>query len=283
VWRLSTRHEVVRPGELPELWTVWSFPIAVLLTGAVVLMVPVTWFYGIWTLLHLPGESVVSSSFDTLVHVVNGSWWRAVPGVALGIGGIVLARRGRLGEASLLTAVCVYAVTGALGGLLPPGMLRARTPEAIAAVTSWLAIALLVVLLLAGRLTRQRLVGLLTVLLVGGLYTYRNTLDDPVSAILGYAGLGMALFGLIWQALTGAHFTRAGSRRFPEPTRIFAYLANTLFAFAIVAFVATTRVQLGLALSDLDATGDAALGTPLLIAATVLGLWYGFGAEESSD
>ncbi len=104
-----------------------------------------------------------------------------------------------------------------------------------------------------------------------------------MSAILGYAGLGVALFGLIWQALTGAHFTREGSRRFPEPTRIFAYLANTLFAFAIVAFVAATRVQLGLALSDLDATGDSALGTPLLIAATVLGLWYGFGAEESSD
>ena len=283
VWRLSPRHEVVRPGELPELWTAWSFPVAMLLTGIVVLMVPVTWFYGIWTLLHLPGESVVSTSFDAVWQVVNSSGWRAVPGVGLGIGGIVLARRGRLGEASLLAAVCVYAVTGALGGLLPPGMSRARTPEAIAAVTSWLAIALLVVLFLARRLTRQRLVGLLTVLLVGGLYTYRNALDDPVSAILGYAGLGVALFGLIWQALTGAHFTREGSRRFPEPTRIFAYLANTLFAFAIVAFVAATRVQLGLALSDLDATGDSALGTPLLIAATVLGLWYGFGAEESSD
>jgi hypothetical protein len=283
VWRLSPRPDVVRPGELPELWTAWSFPIAVLLTGIVVLMVPVTWLYGIWTLLHLPGEAIVSADFDAVWNAVNSSWWRAVPGAGMGIGAIVLARRGRLGEASLLAAVCVYAVSGAVGWLFPPGMVRARTPEAIATVTSWLAIALVVVLFLARRLTRQRLVGLLTVLLVGGLYTYRNALDDPVSAILGYAGLGIALFGLIWQALTGAHFTREGSRRFPEPTRIFAYLANTLFAFAIVAFVATTRVQLGLALSDLDATGDAALGTPLLIAATVLGLWYGFGAEESSD
>jgi hypothetical protein len=142
----------------------------------------------------------------------------------------------------------------------------------------------LIVSFLARRLTRQRLVGLLTVLLVGGLYTYRNALDDPVSAILGYAGLGIALFGLIWQAITGAGFTRKGSKRFPEPTRIFAYLANTLFAFAVVAFVSTTRVQVGgIALADLESTGDAALGTPLLLAATVLGLWYGFGAEEHGE
>ena len=281
LWRLSPRPEVVRPGELPELWTAWSFPVAVLLTAGVVLLVPISWVYSFWMLLHLPGQSVVTAVFDAL-QVVTSSWWRVVPGAALGIGGVVLARRGRIGEASLLGAVCVYMVTGALGTLLPPGMLRARTPDAIAEVTSWVAIVALVVLLAARRLTRQRTVGLLTVLLVGGLYTYRNTLDDPVSAILGYAGLGVALFGLVWQAITGAHFTREGSKRFPEPTRIFAYLANTLFAFAIVAFVANTRVQVGgIALSDLESTGDVALGTPLLIAATVLGLWYGFGAEES--
>jgi hypothetical protein len=283
VWRLSPHPEVVRPGELPELWTAWSFPVAMLLTGVVVLMVPVTWFYGIWLFLHLPGQSVVSTSFDAVWHAVNSSWWRAIPGAGMGVGAVVLARRGRVGEASLLAAVCVYAVTGAAAGWLPPGMVQARTPDAIAEVTSWLAIAALVVLFAARRLTRQRTVGLLTVLLVGGLYTYRNVLDDPVSAILGYAGLGVVLFGLVWQAITGAHFTREGSSGFPEPTRIFAYLANTFFAFTIVAFVATTRVQLGLALSDLGSSGDSALGTPLLIAATVLGLWYGFGAEESSD
>ena len=280
MWGLSPHPEVVRPGELPELWTAWSFPVAVLLTGAVVLLVPISWIYSFWMLFHLPGQSVVTAIFDGL-QVVSSSWWRAIPGAALGIGGIVLARRGRVGEASLLAAVCVYMVTGAIGTVLPPGMLRARTPDAIAAITSWLAIVVLIVLYVARRLTRQRLVGLLTVLLVGGLYTYRNTLDDPVSAIFGYAGLGIALFGLVWQAITGAHFTREGSKRFPEPTRIFAYLANTLFAFAVVAFVSTTRVQVGgIALSDLEATGDAALGTPLLLAATVLGLWYGFGAEE---
>jgi len=88
----------------------------------------------------------------------------------------------------------------------------------------------------------------------------------------------------VWQALTGAAFTRSGSRRFPEPTRIFAYLANTLFAFGVVAFVSASRFPVGfVSLSDLDATGDAALGTPLLLAATVLGLWYGFGAEETTQ
>ncbi len=282
VWRLSPRPEVARPGDLPELWTAWSFPVAVALVGAVVLAVPITTLYYVSITFHLPGESAVAWLYGG-IGAVSSTWWRAVPGVALGVGAIVLARRGRIGEASLLAAVCVFSVTGALSTILPPGMLRARTPDSIAAITSWLAIVVLVVLFLARRLTRRRLVGLLTVLLVGGLYTYRDALDDPVSAIFGYAGLGIALFGLMWQAITGAGFTRTGSTRFPEPTRIFAYLANTLFAFAVVAFVSTTRVQVGaVTLSDLEATGDAALGTPLLLAATVLGLWYGFGAEESS-
>jgi hypothetical protein len=89
---------------------------------------------------------------------------------------------------------------------------------------------------------------------------------------------------LVWQGLTGAGFTRAGSKRLPQETRVLAYLANTLFAFCIVAFVAASRSSAGtLSLVDLDATGDSALGTPLLLAATVLGLWYGFGARERRE
>jgi hypothetical protein len=283
VWRLSPKRDVERPGNLPELWTAWSFPVAVALVGVVVLSVPITTAYLFWITYHLPGEPAMVWLFGG-VQALSSPWWRVVPGTALGIAAVVLARRGRVGEASLLATVCVVTVAGAIGSVLPPGMLRARTPEAIAGITSMLAIVVLVITALLRRLTRRRLVGLLTVLVVGGLYTYRNALDNPVSAIVGYAGLGVALFGLIWQALTGAAFTRSGSRRFPEPTRIFGYLANTLFAFCVVAFVSASRAQVGsVSLSDLDATGDAALGTPLLLAATVLGLWYGFGAEESSD
>jgi len=283
VWRLSPGRDVERPGNLPELWIAWSFPVAVALVGVVVLTVPVITAYYFWITFHLPGESVMVWLYGG-VQAMSSTWWRVIPGTALGIGAIVLARRGRVGEASLLAAVCVVTVTGALGTVLPAAMLRARTPDSIAAITSWLAIVVLVITALMRRLTRRRLVGLLTVLLVGGLYTYRNALDDPVSAIFGYAGLGIALFGLAWQALTGAAFTRSGSRRFPEPTRSFAYLANTLFAFGVVAFVSVSRVEVGsVSLSDLNATGDAALGTPLLLAATVLGLWYGFGAEEHDE
>ena len=283
VWRLSPRRDVERPGNLPELWTAWSFPVAVALVGVVALTVPVTTAYYFWITFHLPGESVMVWLFGG-VQALSSTWWRAIPGTAFGIGAVILARRGRVGEASLLAAVCVVAVSGAVATVLPPAMLRARTPDAIAAITSWLAIVVLAITALMRRLTRRRLVGLLTVLLVGGLYTYRNALDDPVSAVFGFAGLGIALFGLVWQALTGAAFTRSGSRRFPEPTRILAYLANTLFAFGVVAFVSVSRVEVGsVSLSDLNATGDAALGTPLLLAATVLGLWYGFGAEEADE
>ena len=63
--------------------------------------------------------------------------------------------------------------------------------------------------------------------------------------------------------------------RVPVPTD------GTLRSFTIVAFVSVTRsTSSTLSIVDLEATGDAALGTPLLVAATVLGLWYGFGAGE---
>lgn len=283
VWWLSPRRVVARPGDLPEAWTVWSFAVAVALVGVVVLLVPIITVYFVWTTLGLPGASVVGTLYQG-IGLVTGTWWRAVPGAVMGIGAILLARRNRVVVASLLATVCVVTVTGALGTVLPPGMFRARTVEAMASITSWLAIVVLVVLLVARRLTRHRMVGLMTVLLVGGLYTYRGALDDPVSALVGFAGLGTVLFGLVWQGITGAGFTRSDTRRFPMPTRVFAYLANTLFAFTVVAFVAATRADLSsLSLSDLDSTGDAALGTPLLLAATVLGLWYGFGTPEPPD
>ena len=139
VWRLSPGRDVERPGNLPELWTAWSFPVAVALVGVVVLTVPVITAYYFWITFHLPGESVMVWLFGG-VQALSSTWWRAIPGTALGIGAIILARRGRVGEASLLAAVCVVMVTGAIAIVLPAAMLRARTPDAIAAITSGLAI-----------------------------------------------------------------------------------------------------------------------------------------------
>src|ERR1035437_3237266 len=122
VWRLSPGRDVERPGNLPELWIAWSFPVAVALVGVVVLTVPVTTAYYFWITFHLPGESVMVWLFGG-VQALSSTWWRAIPGTAFGIGAVILARRGRVGEASLLVAVCVVAVSGAVATALPPTML----------------------------------------------------------------------------------------------------------------------------------------------------------------
>jgi cyanate permease len=76
---------------------------------------------------------------------VGGAWWRLVPGTAFAVGAVVLARRGRVGEASLLASVFVVVVSGAIGAVLPPEILRARTADSIAGVTSLVAMVVLVV------------------------------------------------------------------------------------------------------------------------------------------
>jgi hypothetical protein len=283
VWRLSPEREVTRPGDLPELWTAWSFPVSIALMGVVILVIPVITVFFYWQAFGLPGGSTLGAAAISLSNV-GGQWWRLVPGTAFAIGAVVLARRGRVGEATLLASVFVVVVSGAVGTVLPPEILRARTADSIAGVTSLVAMVALAVTAALRELTRRKLVGLLTVLLVGGLFTYRDVLDDPVSAVLGFAGLGTAIFGLVWQGLTSAGFTRRDSRRFPQATRVFAYLANNAFAFCIVAFAAASRLSVGsLSLTDMDSIGDYVLGTPLLLAATVLGLWYGFGARERRE
>jgi hypothetical protein len=283
MWRLSATRAVTQPGDLPELWTAWSFPMALALVGIAAVVTPLVVVYVLGSALSLPGADVLGA-FVQWINSGAGLWWRVVPGIAFVVLAVVLSRRGRTGEASMLAVVSVATLVAPVGSLLPPHLLQARTPEGIAAVTSVLALVVLVVTAAFKELNRRRFVGLFTVMLVGGLYTYRDVLDDPVSAVVGYAGLATALFGLVWQGLTGAGFTRNGSRRLPQETRVLAYLANTLFAFCIVAFVAASRSSSGtLSLVDLDSTGDYALGTPLLLAATVLGLWYGFGARERRE
>lgn len=280
VQRLSRTRQITPPGDLPELWNAWSFPLAVVLVGVTVLVSPIITAYAIFSALKVPG----ADALGVLAHSLTSGawqWWRAVPSSILVVVAIVLARRGKEGMANAFMAFAAVNLTSAVATVLPPDLLRARTADSIATVTSWIAIVALGVTAAFKELTRRRTLGLVTVLLVGGLYTYRDTLDDPVSALLGYAGLGAVLFGLVWQAITGAGFTRRDTPRLPQSTRVLAYLANTLFAFTIVAFVSVTRsTSTTLSIVDLEATGDAALGTPLLVAATVLGLWYGFGAGE---
>ena len=61
-------------------------------------------------------------------------------------------------------------------------------------------------------------------------YPHRAILDDPVSAALGFTGMGAVLFGLIWRLLTEGEITRGDSPRWPMPARVMLYCASALLA-----------------------------------------------------
>lgn len=192
----------------------------------------------------------------------------AVGVIGLGIA-LPLARRGRPWAAMFMASVTV------LAGFQ---LLRVRgftdwASNTVPQMSALLLVALLVTagaLLIGGRLTLLRAAALASGIALCVVYPHRAILDDPISALLGFSGIGAVLFGLIWRVLTEGDITREGTPRWPVPARVLLYAASALLGVTLTAFVALTRSSGG----NLDAArlaegGDYLLGTPLLLTAVV--------------
>lgn len=276
VWVLGGRpKEAPELGELPPVWSNWVLPVGALISLTYLSGVAFLVFRFVWLVLGLPNTGPVAWITDFL-QVAGARPVFALVWLGLGAYGVVLARRHRVAESMLLAATAGFGYWVLVTGLVSVWWVRAQSLQSVASITSWLAIGLLVVWLATKRLTRTRVVAITTVMLVGALYGYRTVLDDPVSAAIGSAGVAALMFGLIWQVLTNAEVTRAGSRRFPHTTRIYLYLANGLFALVIVTFAVLSRQSTGLSPEDYQFTGDTTIGTPLLLATVLLALVIAF-------
>lgn len=119
-------------------------------------------------------------------------------------------------------------------------------------------------------LSADRALGLAALLILAGLFSYRDILTDPVGAVVGYTGAGLVLFGIGWDFLTGSSWANRSSRAFPTPTRVLLLVVKLLLPAILVAFSALTRDPS--AAADLDSyagLGNLVLGTALLAAAYV--------------
>ncbi len=126
------------------------------------------------------------------------------------------------------------------------------------------------VLLITGRLTAVRVAAVASGILLCVLYPYREIPDDPISALLGFSGIGAVLFGLLWRILTEGAITHQGTPRWPVPARVLLYCASALLGVTSAAFVALTRSSGGVLDVALFAdTGDYLLGTPLFLTAAI--------------
>ncbi len=276
--RRSRRASLPGPSSLPEHWSRLAWPLAMAVGWIVIAVMPVAvlrvviaatpWGerYGepLWTLYLSYGTQVLRFLIGCVALAIA---WR-------------IAARGRLAEALLLAVFFLYSWVPRLGHLTGLSAIGTLTPEAIAAVSSGIALLLLVGLAVVGRLSRRRLTGLLTVLLLGALFPHRTFLDDPLSALLGFSGLAVLLFGLVWQLLVNGDYTNGSSRALPQPARVLLYLANSLFAVTFVAWHVLAREAGRLTRpQDWADLGDAMFGVPLFVAAALAGLAMAVGPQ----
>lgn len=275
--RRSGRADPPPPAVYPETWGPWLYPLAAAMVALLVVAVPVSMVLGL-----LPTLGLSQTSFGQLAQQLltgffdnnPGVLWRALLGVvALGFAW-QRSRTDRLGEAGFLVSFALAVLLDA-GGLLPGGdFLLDRTPAGYGLIAGVVALLAAVWLAARRRLSRERATIVVTVLLLAILYPHRDLLSDPASAVLVFSGPLVILFGLTWRLVTDAEFTRTGSRRFPQSTRVLLFLANSLFAVTTIAFLALTRgTGTPVDTTPWAMTSDSLLGDSLFVVALVAGTW----------
>lgn len=261
------------PTDVDDLSTSWSrasWPLALLLAVAIFGGVLVTLLFGLFG-----------------VHDSSG-WWdfwtEGSSGLAAGLGalvlGIVWARRGR-------TAPALLASVFAIGMLVSQGLVGLQVTfdtRQVVSASVLLATLLLIGLLITRRLTADRGLAIVSLLLIGRLHEFRTVLDEPLGAIFAATGGGaLLLVGLLWRQLTEYERARGHSRGMPHYVRVLLALANmtlvgmTVSHFALSGSPGTAQLQV------LENGGDSELGGALLLAVLVVGLLLGLRGREGGD
>ena len=265
--RVGRRHDDVAVSELPDDLARVGVPIGVAL---VCVLLPVFAFlFGYQALFGLFPDVARSIDFDPspVVDRITDAFRGAV-GVVLIVIGTRLARRGRLGAAVILG--CVGVVLLGLAMRLITGYRWALwiDPDALNLVATATVFVVLAWHLSRRSLTKSRAIAIGALLILSALFSYRDFVSDPIGALIGYSGVALVLFGLVWDFLTGLDWANGDSRRFPRPVRVLLAVTYTLLTVTILAYGSLVRSSSTAA--ELDAyaeLGDLVFGTALLGAA----------------
>lgn len=264
--------ERIQAGDLPDHLSRYSFGIAVAMTSIqlplVLLLLLLQAVVGLApgsALAALPFDSVDVFSSTGLVSVI-----RLLLAAVLVFVAVRQARRAHGTVAVLLGMIAIMLLpvplTWLAGGAVPV------TPDSdlLNLTATGLSVVLLGWFALRRRLSPFRAAGIGGLLVLSGLFSYRDVISDPLGVLLGFSGAALVLFGLTWGLLTDCDFANRSSARFGAPTRVLLVLANFVLAISILAYISLAR-EAGSAL-DLDRIadlGDFVLGTALLAAAFV--------------
>jgi hypothetical protein len=269
VLRLARRHSTDPcVTELPDDMGRISLPVSVALIAYVLPLTLV--LLGLEIVVGLVPDSAVRRwSLDAIPSLSNlTDPIRLVTALALLVLAAVLARRGRVQLALLLGCTGVMLISLAqrylTGGRLP----LVHDADALNLTATAVALVLAGWYLVRRLLTRERAVGLTSMLVLSVLFSYRDFVSDPVGALIGYSGAALVLFGLTWDFLTSSEWANRGGKRFSQPTRVLLVLANTLMTITVLAYGALVRnPDAALNLERFAELGNVVFGTALLAAA----------------
>ena len=263
------------PSSHQEAWGAWLYPLAAVFSGLVVVVLVVT---VVISALRIIGLTTVANAYYAAFHAVfdnnPGMWWRGMIGVVLlGIAWRI-SKQGRTAEAAVLGVVSVTTLLDALGLVPALAFLHERNAPITGLIATAAALLIGVVRVMRRSLDRQSAGWILTVVLLTVFFPFRGSIANPASVALAFSGPLLLLFSLTWRAVSGFKVFDGDSKMMPRPTRVLLFLANSLFAASLVAFVALSRAK-G---TDYDtgswsSVGDWLLGEPLYTAGLVVALW----------
>ena len=265
--RINRRPDEVPVSELPDELARVGVPVGVAL---VCVLLPVFAFlFAYQALFGLFPDVARSIDFDPspVVDRITDAF-RGGLGLVLIVIGTRLARRGRLGTAVVLGCVGVVLlglamrlITGYRWALwIDPDALNLVATATVVVAGAWH--------LIRRTLTRERAVAIGALLILSALFSYRDFVSDPIGVLIGYSGVALVLFGLVWDFLTGLDWANGDSRRFPRPVRVLLAVTYTLLTVTILAYGSLVRSSNNAAGLDAYAElGDLVLGTALLAAA----------------
>ncbi|MBX3089009.1 MAG: hypothetical protein KF772_00295 [Cryobacterium sp.] len=191
---------------------------------------------------------------------------RLIVGIGLIAAGFVLAKRGKKLIPEIFAAVGVVASTMAIGGLAGLNDWF-WTGSALTLVVTSAGLIALVWAAIVRKLTVQRASALAVILLVASLFNSHDFISDPLSALLGFTGAALVLFGFVWSFLTDGDYANETSRKYPRSARVLLYLASSVFGVTVLAFTSLSRnPDASINLGDFAGIGDQLFGTALMVA-----------------
>jgi hypothetical protein len=127
------------------------------------------------------------------------------------------------------------------------------------------------------------------VLVLSILMQQTSFLNNPLSPVLGFAGVAFVAFGFIWDVLFGVTWINQDSRQFPRIARVLGYIGYSLLTVTAVAWAGISQnpVLLSLLSGDIVYQGYHFFGMPaihLLYAVTLIAphtTWQEYPSPET--